>query len=184
MANILGVTKSELKNTAAKYTTTEFFTKREEISQQMQDAVGVVLAERHAKVESVLLRQITFGAEIETQIINKVISAQTIKKNRYLQTVRETQATTALYVAQANKTINEMLSRATAEGQLIVENAKANATSLYVEAQSTAWRDYQSLLNVTNEQLIKLQWCRQLLRGSSSTKLLIGYEDLSATINP
>lgn len=174
--------KSELKNVAAQYTTTEFFSKREEIAQAMRDSVDVVLAERHARIENLLLRAISFSSEIENQIIAKVISAQTIKKNRFLNTVRQIEADTALYVAQADRTISEMLSAANAEGQLIVERAKANATSLYVNAQTQAWSNYQQTLGVNNTELVKLQWARQLLRAADSTNLLIGYDDLASTV--
>lgn len=69
---LLSATKSELKNTASQFNTTEYFTRRSVIAEAMFQAVGKVMSSRFCKVEQVRLRAITFPKDIENQLVNKV----------------------------------------------------------------------------------------------------------------
>jgi regulator of protease activity HflC (stomatin/prohibitin superfamily) len=182
--NMLSVAKATLKNTASTFSTNDFFINRTAIARTMHSNLDAIFsAQKHARVQTVLLRGISFPPAVETAVVNKMISDQQTSSQRYLNQVQQIQADTSVLIAKANQNITETLSVANAQATYLLQSATANATKMLVDAQSQAWNLYRSTLNLTNDQLLRVQWARQVKLASNNVSYYVGFESLNGGVN-
>ena len=179
---MLNEAKNVLKNAASEFRMEDYYTDRERIQKVFFEKTFAQLRPLHGRVQKVLLRGVQFTATTEASIISKMQSAQNNIRLEYQKEVDTARAENKVIITRAESYIVAITSNAAAQGSLIVEEAAAEANELYIQAETEAWANYKTKLGLTNEQLLKAQYARSILRGTPSDSLLVGYEQLKASV--
>jgi len=72
--------------------------------------------------------------------------------------------------------INIITSEAKKTATMLIEDAKAYATSVAANSTATAWTGYQEATGLDTERLLRVQWARTLGATTEKDAIALGYD--------
>jgi len=168
--------KKVLKDTMTKFKYEEVFKGRLMISEAMTTALNRSLIRRRCVLEKLLLRAINFSASLENSIENSVIADQAKTANEYKNKIAMIKAEIESMRKDYDYKINIITSEAKKTATMLIEDAKAYATSVAANSTATAWTGYQEATGLDTERLLRVQWARTLGATTEKDAIALGYD--------
>jgi len=172
--------KETLKNTIGSFNNEEVITARLKISEAMTANLKRRLAVRLCKLEKVLLRGISFDKSMEDTIETTVMADQRKTANEYNNQIAMIHAEIDGLKKEYDYKINLIIAEAQKNATLLIEEAKAYANSVYANSTAAAWSAYQSVTNLDNENLLRVQWARSLGATTAKDSIALGYDTIGS----
>lgn len=180
--NVLQTTINSFVSTR-KFTTDDYFGNRAKISAAIHIAVNEALKNYYAVVESMQLLNVKAPAEIDRKVLDKLLSAQTVKKtlqkSEALLVRAETSALEGKYIAEANVA----RSLAEADAKIIAESAKATAVQIKLDARAEAYKTIKQELGFSNDELLKWMLTSEIQQLPADSKLAVGVKQALMNFN-
>lgn len=173
----LSIAETELKNHAPRYSPTQFFQNRIQISDAMHTALNLRFKrEFFAVVESFQLRKIepprAISMNIRDKLIQKERSALATQKKEAVKVRSKSDTIKATYEA---KTV-VVQAEAARDAKLHTEKALADAISIKLERKAKAYKRLKDALKFSNADFLKFLYIENI-RTSKSTDKIIGNLD-------
>lgn len=170
---IVRVSRSILRDVVANFTAIEFFTDRDVIGQEMEDALREECIEVYIDIVMLQLTRIDLPDSFEAVLEEVEVARQQYEIALHNQAAALVEAETLVLLAeiQAEQVIVEAEGRA--EALLIETQAIATALNISVTAEAETLLMLQTALNMTTPELLSYLWI-QAIEDHESSLLIIG----------
>jgi len=166
-----------IKNVAADFITTEFFSLREAIVSAMQYELNRQLhAQYYVYVPSVSLRNVKLPAQLETALVDKVIADQLKKTAETQRNVTLIQAETQVIQALAQANVSTILQVANSNSFQTIQNAQSQAKKVLIDAQNLAFNALKTALFVNNSQLFNYLYTERISQAAAGSTIYVGFD--------
>jgi regulator of protease activity HflC (stomatin/prohibitin superfamily) len=185
-----------IKNVASQFVTTEFFSKREEITETMRFELNKQLyATYFVFVPICQLRNVLLPSQLETALIDKVIADQQKKTAETQRNVTIIQAETQVIQALAQANVSTILQVANSDAFQTVQNAQAavrtpyphfvtcaddcgfvQAKKLVIDAQNLAYANLKTKVAFNNTQLFNYLFTERISQAPASSTIYVGFD--------
>merc|ERR1711991_718301 len=167
------IAQSEVKNVAIEFSTLEYFTKRLDIANKMLNAVAAAFDKVHCTVELLLLRGIGLPSGIEAELVGRMKAQQEKRTATFQQQIDFVLAQTEVVGALADGNITRLQGAAEADAALYREEGRAEATSLVVAVEESAYEELRDALSLSNEELLKYLFLTRKVRTARARHTVI-----------
>lgn len=172
-----------MKNVASRFTTTEFFTRRETIAAAMREALNKELYDLiFVYVPVFQLRGVSLPTDLERALVDKVVADQSKRTEELKREITIIQASTSVIQAQAQANVTVAIQAATSNAFQTTEFARAQSRKIVLDAQSSVLFRLRTELNFTNTQLFNYMYSQQIAAAPASAKLLVGLDNAAIII--
>lgn len=147
-----------IKETTINYTTEEFFTERNTISEKISEGLTEGFKNNFAsaiKLEDLQLRKIVFDDKFEEATVNKLIQAQKRRSYQNKKTIREAQKDTEMKVSAIQNQIDQKLAEGRAEAIVDTETRTSEAFLELIKQFNLAYNTLKSSLSLTDNNELK-----------------------------
>jgi len=172
--------KKVLKDTLTHFSHEEVLKNRSTISGALVSALKRSLSRRRCVLEKLLLRGVNFTETIEAQNEDNVISQQKSTAAGYENLRKEIEEQCSTMKKEYAYEINKVISNAQKNATVLIEEAKAYATSIYANSTSYAWQKYQEVTELDTASLLRVQWARTLGATTSKDSISLGYDKVGS----
>jgi len=174
-SQLIARAQDALKNTAIKFSTLEYFTRREDIADKMLSNVAIAMDKMNVTCELLQLRNIGLPNKLEAALIQKVVKQQEKNTADATEIVELVRAKTEFDVAEGEAEITRIKGEANAAANLVREVARAEGTRIITQVQKSSLNLLRDSLNFTNVDLLQyLYYTRKIRTGAAGQTILVG----------
>jgi len=144
------VARSTIRDVAARFTSFEFFTKRVEIADAMQEEIDDRFEGMFGDLVAFQLLNLDFHQQLQDSIEETEVAFQDIEQAQFEQQVRQVKADQVVETAQLTAVTKILAAKARAAELLEEANAEAAALEPRIEAQVAGFLNLQDKFNFTS----------------------------------
>lgn len=156
----------------------DFYANRTLVQALAESSLSSALAAQYVIFHDFQLRKVTLPTANEAQIVQKIISEVRQVTASILQTQQQVDAQTTVIVGQIDQEITVFVANKTNEANILLNEAKATATGIRLNSESTAYTAFQKYLEFNNTELLKYLYYRQLWSANGNAKIATGFDNL------
>lgn len=165
-----------IRGSTRNFDTTDFFTARPMVRNNITASVKNRLKNEQIENITVLINNVYIPTDFESAVTEKVVSQQEEITTLFERNLTLVLAETELIQANADMQVSIIESRASAKAARIVSEASAEVEKIEEEAYADAYRHVQFNLGLTDDQLMKYIWARNLKDQPATSKLVVGFK--------
>lgn len=172
-----------IKNTAARFVTTDYFVSRRLIGAAMLAELQRTLRPHSINVTGFSLREIALREQFNEAFIATVVANQAQQTAALNQTISLVNADIVVLNARADALIKVIYAESNRQGSIIITESASQALSITVGAEALAMQLIMGQMNFNSTHVLQYVWMRVMRDAPSSASYLIGVADKATRIN-
>lgn len=175
-----------IKQISIKYSTEEFFLKRQIIGDDMRETLRTRLAQEFVDLEVFSLRGINIPDDFEAKIVDKVVTTQNVKTEINLAATAQLRAQIEVIKGQGDADVGLTLALARAESIKTVETAKSDGRKALRQQEAASYNLLNAALGFNSSDLVQYRFAQltdTLSKRTTPVNFVVGFDSAGVKIN-
>lgn len=166
-ARMIQIATRSIKQVTIMYDATDFFEDRTNIGNHMSRELRARMIEEDMIMELFALRAIDIPNLFEQKVVDKVVKLQEKKTALHKKDTASARANIEVKRGEGRATVNEAISKASADATRIIEQAKATGFQMVTEQQAASYSQLMDALGLDSDDLNRFRYAQMFDRVDS-----------------